>query len=464
MRWLLTQDPANPENEIYLPCPADALIQFVIAVGGVQTSTELNRILRLNPALLLVALRGFHGAHLSPPECGSQLIEWSQECLVDFVLKCLSRHQSRDASRMRIRKPKKLKSFFSQHLRARSNKRLRASLRQFLATYCEVESTNAKRLVSKIVGKNLRADELDCKRIRKRRTIRLAVQPWVNPSPQYDVETLLKLASCKMESDLQFEARLTEEKLASMKQLAYGASHEINNPLANVATRAQTMLAVEHEPEKRHKLAVIYEQAMRAHEMISDMMLFAHPPALTRGCVSIRIMLSRLIYEMTPYFESSAEISTTFTIAAGVDQVDLDETQCSVAIKSLIQNAFESLTSPPNSTSNSQHRVDVRAGRSRSGDLEVVVSDTGKPLDSSVARHLFDPFYSGREAGRGLGFGLSKAWTIARLHHGSLKYEANSNGSPKFVLTIPGAHAEPNPDSKAVLSIRKNQSNIEDAA
>ena len=67
-------------------------------------------------------------------------------------------------------------------------------------------------------------------------------------------------ASCRIQRqddfELTFEKRLEQEKLLSMKQLAYGASHEINNPLANIATRAQTLMADEPDPERRRTLAM----------------------------------------------------------------------------------------------------------------------------------------------------------------------------------------------------------------
>ncbi|MCH5374349.1 MAG: hypothetical protein JJ992_10245, partial [Planctomycetes bacterium] len=65
-----------------------------------------------------------------------------------------------------------------------------------------------------------------------------------------------------------FQKTLETEKLESLKALAYGASHEINNPLANISTRAQTLLRDETDPERRQKLAVINTQAFRAYEMI----------------------------------------------------------------------------------------------------------------------------------------------------------------------------------------------------
>jgi signal transduction histidine kinase len=62
-----------------------------------------------------------------------------------------------------------------------------------------------------------------------------------------------------------FTQAVERAKLEAMKELAYGAGHEINNPLANIATRAQTLLHDETEPEKRRTLAAINAQAFHAH-------------------------------------------------------------------------------------------------------------------------------------------------------------------------------------------------------
>src|SRR6187549_1480797 len=77
-----------------------------------------------------------------------------------------------------------------------------------------------------------------------------------------------------------FATALESAKLRALYHFAYGLSHEINNPLANIATRAQTLLVDEKDPDRRRKLATIVQQAFRAHEMIADLMLFAHPPQM----------------------------------------------------------------------------------------------------------------------------------------------------------------------------------------
>src|SRR5580704_14136249 len=80
---------------------------------------------------------------------------------------------------------------------------------------------------------------------------------------------------------------LEAEKLAALAEFAAGAGHEINNPLAVMAGRAQLLLRGETDPERRRDLAVIHAQAMRITEMIADMRLFAACPELERQTVDV---------------------------------------------------------------------------------------------------------------------------------------------------------------------------------
>ena len=322
-------------------------------------------------------------------------------------------------------------------------------------------------MVKGILGAEIRADQFKSKSIRHDATLKQAIKNWQNDwgndssdSP-LKLEELFQLAVSNAELRKNFDQRLHEEKLASMKQLAYGASHEINNPLANIATRAQTMLAVEDSPQKRHKLSVIYEQAIRAHEMISDMMLFAHPPALKRQTVSLRLLMSKLVNELKPTFNASPEIDFKVVVGAGVDQANLDPTQISVAIKNLIQNSIQAI----GSSEQPGGRIDVRIEQSDA--IEVSVCDNGQGISDLVRRHLFDPFFSGREAGRGLGFGLSKVWTIAKLHGGEIDFDSSDEHGTRFMLTIPIAapnHFNSRISTASELVISNDSPNVEEEA
>ena len=230
-------------------------------------------------------------------------------------------------------------------------------------------------------------------------------------------------------SSPEFIAALEQAKLDAMKELAYGASHEINNPLANISARAQTLLRDEHDPDRRRALQAIDAQALRAHEMISDLMLFARPPQLRRDSVNLIDIVRQAI-------ESRRDECTARAIALHFDDgdartsVDADAEQLAVAVDALLRNAIEAVGSGGAivaSVENDDLRNHVR----------IRIADDGPGISDEVRGHLFDPFYSGREAGRGLGFGLSKCWRIATLHGGTIEVESPDQGGAAFTITLP---------------------------
>ena len=132
------------------------------------------------------------------------------------------------------------------------------------------------------------------------------------------------------------------EKMAAMAEFAAGAGHEINNPLAVIAGRAQLLLQDESAPERRRDLALMNAQAMRVHEMIADLRLFATPPELERQPVDLTLLVRRLIDDLQP-LAAGQETVMSLVDAASEVRIDADPVQLTVAIRSLCQNALEAL-------------------------------------------------------------------------------------------------------------------------
>lgn len=231
------------------------------------------------------------------------------------------------------------------------------------------------------------------------------------------------LRGANLEAD--FQSTLETEKLASLRQLAYGASHEVNNPLANIATRAQTLLRQESDSDRSHALTVIYEQAMRAHEMIANMMLYAHPPAPTAQPCDPQEIASTVIAELAGLAERERIVVSQQRLETP-PVVQFDGAQLSMALKAVIQNAIEA------SPVGGLVEVEIEA----STELVIRVANNGPNISAEVRRHIFDPFYSGREAGRGLGFGLSTARVLIEQNGGVIAYHANGENC-EFTITIP---------------------------
>ena len=236
----------------------------------------------------------------------------------------------------------------------------------------------------------------------------------------------------------EFAVRLEREKLAAIKELAYGAGHEINNPLANISSRAQTLLRHESDPERRRTLAQINHQAFRAYEMIADMMLFAKPPELQLESVD----LAQLLRQVTDELRETAKTKDVDVALSAPEAalVQVDPVQWAVAVKAVCTNALEAMDA------GGQLSITVRPVATGPPPVGwcVAISDTGPGISEEVRRHIFDPFFSGREAGRGLGFGLSKAWRIVTEHQGHITVESPAGGGATFALYLP-----PQPTSTA---------------
>ena len=237
--------------------------------------------------------------------------------------------------------------------------------------------------------------------------------------------------------DHQFDQLVEEEKLRSLKQFAYGAGHEINNPLANISIRAQTLLREETDPERKRKLATINSQAFRAHEMIADLMLFAHPPELQCESVNVIDVIERLIDELTPISQSQG---THFQRDPGELSLSLwaDATQLCVALRAILTNSLEAIGQGgviKIRASQIRHQPDQPIGNK----IEIQIRDSGPGIAPETRRHIFDPVYSGREAGRGLGLGLSKCWRIITDHGGRIVVESPSTQGATFKIVLPAA-------------------------
>ena len=225
----------------------------------------------------------------------------------------------------------------------------------------------------------------------------------------------------------EMSAALEQLKLDAMKELAYGASHEINNPLANIAARAQNLMRDESSPERRSSLEAIHQQAMRAHEMIADLMLFARPPALELESVDLREVVQAARDEAEAQL-SDNDVRLALRLPDSPCEVSGDRQQLYVVLAALIRNSQEAIAS--GGTIEISLRVD--------GDRVVLeVLDNGPGISEEVRVHLFDPFYSGREAGRGLGFGLSKCWRIVTEHGGEILADNLAQSGARITVLLP---------------------------
>ncbi|MCE9547085.1 MAG: HAMP domain-containing histidine kinase [Planctomycetia bacterium] len=263
---------------------------------------------------------------------------------------------------------------------------------------------------------------------------------WQAVSPTADLLPEIAHRMARLSAlEQRFDRMLEAEKLHALYKLAAGAGHEINNPLGSIAGRAQLLLRDEADPERRRTLAKINAQAFRAHEMIADMMLFARPPEPVRTEVDLAQVARDVLSELR---ESAAERNIELALAVDSDDAgagsvvaQADAGQMLVALRAICINALDAIGGNGH-VQVTVRRVDQTASPPQPA-AQIVVRDDGPGITPDVRRHLFDPFFSGREAGRGLGFGLSKCWRIVTNHGGRIDVESTPGQGAQFTITLP---------------------------
>ena len=224
-----------------------------------------------------------------------------------------------------------------------------------------------------------------------------------------------------------FHETLETEKLEALAEFAAGAGHEINNPLAIIGGRAQLLLRDETDPERRRELAVMNAQVKRAHEMIADIRLFSRPPEPEPTTIDLADLIDTVIDEMAPQVSERAT-TLTRTGEPGPWEIEADPVQLNVALHAVCRNALEAI--------GRDGHIEIALSRS-AAHVEIRITDDGPGILPEQRRHLFDPFYSARQAGRGLGFGLSKAWRIVTNHGGKIEVESEPGNGATFTITLP---------------------------
>ena len=207
-------------------------------------------------------------------------------------------------------------------------------------------------------------------------------------------------------------------KLEALAEFAAGAGHEINNPLATIIGRAQLLLKNESDPQRRQMLLSIGAQAYRIRDMIGDTMLFARPPVPELGEVNLLQAVKQVIAKSEEEM-SNSKCGILFRIDESIVLM-ADPPQLSTVISELLRNSRQALQPKGG-------EIQI-AAEIQQNTVILEITDQGRGFTELERQHAFDPFFSGRQAGRGLGFGLSKCWRIVNQHGGRIEIQSATEG------------------------------------
>lgn len=210
-----------------------------------------------------------------------------------------------------------------------------------------------------------------------------------------------------------------ESLMAALADFAAGAGHEINNPLAIISGHAQILLEGAQSPEQRRRLAAIIAQAKRAYEMIADIRTFACPPEPHKTLFNLRSFFDGLVAD---YACNDSEHPVSIRVKWDDDSgssadIFCDRQMLRMVFDALLQNAAEAAGKKESQVEFTPVFVPEKKC------WHISVTDNGPGISVEESEHIFFPYYSGRNAGRGLGFGLSRCWSLMKKMGGSITLE-----------------------------------------
>jgi HD-like signal output (HDOD) protein/signal transduction histidine kinase len=243
---------------------------------------------------------------------------------------------------------------------------------------------------------------------------------------------------------------LRSKTLVVVGEMAAGAAHEMNNPLAVISGRSQLLASQLKEPKLKNAANLIFEQSHRLSQIITELMDFACPTRPAMENCSVSRIVEQAINEAK---QGCNSVDRTVSVTVGdVPAVTVDPKQVTAALAEVIANALQA--TDPQEVGKTQksdgfgHVSILVAFDPYSQRVVLSVADDGCGMDEHTARCAFDPFFSAKFAGRRRGMGLAKALRWVEGNGGSIRLESQVGKGTRAVILLP-ASTEPPPEAAA---------------
>jgi len=223
---------------------------------------------------------------------------------------------------------------------------------------------------------------------------------------------------------------LRSESMARLGEMAAGAAHEMNNPLAVISGRSQ-LLAQSLSPGSPDQKAaqMIVEQSHRLSDLITSLRLYADPPKADRRATDIAALLDDTVKRIHQQIPKNLHAPINLQVRKDMPVVQVDGELLRQVVSELLTNALQALP-------RTGVHVNVRVEPARQS-LIIQVADDGHGMDEHTLAHAMDPFFSNRPAGRSVGMGLPRAQQFAAAHHGKVELRSTPGEGTLATVTIP---------------------------
>jgi PAS domain S-box-containing protein len=263
------------------------------------------------------------------------------------------------------------------------------------------------------------------------------------------------VAMCGISTDIT-ERRRTErellkmEKLQSIGLLAGGIAHDFNNILMGLFGNIEQ---ARNQLERSHPACAFLAEAGKSMERATSLTNRLLTFAKGGNPVMDDVNLEELVRDIVSFDLSGSAIRPVFDIEEGLWLASVDKVQIQQVVSNLIINAREAMTTA-GCLHISLHNRSLReedGGLDRGNYVELVVRDEGEGISDDVCEHIFDPYFTTKQTGSGLG--LATVYSIVTKHGGSITFDTSPSQGTAFTVLLPAVdHAVNEADASDVAA------------
>jgi len=220
------------------------------------------------------------------------------------------------------------------------------------------------------------------------------------------------------------------QRLAAVGRLAGGVAHEIRNPLSSLKGFATYFKARYRDaPEDRHTAEIMIQEVERLNRVVGQLLDFSRPVKLARRETDLSALIKKAAAVVGPD-ATHHRIDITIDCPGDLPHPQIDVDRMHQLFLNLFLNAIEAMPQGG--------QVVVTVVRASESMLTVTVCDNGPGMTPETLAHLFEPYYTTKSSGAGLG--LSNAHNIIEAHGGTIAVESEPSSGTTFTITIPICH------------------------
>jgi len=227
-------------------------------------------------------------------------------------------------------------------------------------------------------------------------------------------------------------------KLATMGELAASVAHELNNPLATVSLRVETLMQqLEHDEQKQRSLQIIISEVERMASLVTNLLQFTRRHQRQVSTIDVREEITRSI-DLISYYLRNRKIEVVREFDESLPSIHADRQQLRQVFLNLMTNAGDAMPEGGVLTV----RVHDQSNSSR---VMIEFADTGEGISAGDLKKVWEPFFTSKPEGKGTGLGLSICSRIVEEHGGTISMESEVGKGTTVRLMLPvsnGALAE----------------------